>query len=176
MIDTPDLSEETSNISDNEIATAIDLARKPLKETNVLRTYDIQDSIKISIDENQRIVFPESINLAKMSFDPYKLLIGISAGDYDESQNKAIIFYPHERNNKLNGKSVMRMSVNAAVKLLETCSEYLGIDSKRLFYIFEDYTNRTRIWNDEEMELHGNGLVYTLLNHYSNKVRGSTVK
>lgn len=106
-----------------------------------------------------RIIFPGKVS--RFSFSPGKLVVGIAAGDFvDLKAEKVQVYYPHERQGLIIGKTVFIMRLDDAVLLLQRCAQELKITNGELKSALGSLLKFAA--NGKEFRLHDNDIAYAV--------------
>ncbi len=113
----------------NELATQARVSKGDLLKVERIQEFDLTGFDKLLVFKDaSRVAFPGKIALN--AFDIKKLLTGLIAGDFVESDRPEITaYYPHIREGQLLAITTFTMTLDDAKRLLVLCAKELGVTS-----------------------------------------------
>ena len=90
-------------------------------------------------------------------------MAGIIAGDFSDTESGEVkVYYPHERQGRLVGKTVLTMNIDDAVTLMGRCAKELQIPENVLRPAVDGYTTGMSFAGEEDFKLHEKDVAMSL--------------
>ncbi len=138
-----------------------DLAAAPSLASYNLSGIQAQDIQVVRSVKGTRLQFPHAVPDQRLSFAAEKLFQGICAGDFTDADDQQVqVYYPHEREGKLVGKTVFTMNIDDAKRVAQTSFEALGAPKE----LFADAikTRRQNALFKDTMKVHEHDIIGAL--------------
>lgn len=140
-----------------------DLLNAPTLQLFSIDSLSDKDVVSVPIIGGNRIAMPSKAT-GRLSFDTMNLLTGILAGDYVGDENETVnIYYPHMRDGKLKGKTVMEMSLSDAALLLQKTADAHKIAVDLLKHAVTGMGTRFTMFQEDQFKLHSRDISHALI-------------
>lgn len=142
-----------------DIATTARVGKADLVNAKEVQTFNLTGVTQVESAQG-RLLFPGKVE--RLGFNPEKLMVGIIAGDFTDTEAEEVrVYYPHERQGQLVGKTVLTMKLDDAVSLMRRCAKELQIPESLLKPAVDGYSTGMSLVGDD-FKLHERDIAMAL--------------